>query len=149
MRVPFWISPTTTLLRKAMARHRTRLKGVLIFTICSAALALSSQVVTGCPKFNGLECAGHGTCVHQDGGVACQCAEGYIHADCSTANYCIKNCSGFGTCIPPSQHTLFTAPDTPGTCVCHEGFSGPYCEELDAYKKPPPEGIEASRSTHA
>jgi len=133
-----------------MAALSTRAKGppsggvrlLHLLSLAAPLLAARYTPITGCPKYGGQECAGRGVCTQQSGGVACVCAEGYMHADCSTANFCLKNCSGVGSCIPPSRHTQQAAPLTPGTCACEPGFSGPYCETVDGASNPAPAGCE-------
>jgi len=122
------------------APSATVVRAALLLSIVAAAVGGRYTPVTGCPVYagNGQECAGRGTCVQDSGGFTCHCVSGYIHADCSTADFCMKNCSGVGTCIRPPAHVLHLQPNTPGTCACKAGYKGAYCDQIEELNVPQP-----------
>jgi len=85
-----------------------------------------------CPHFEGLECAGHGSCTRAQGGAVCLCDEGYGRSDCAMAEGCVNNCGGEsrGQCIQPTAARRREDPLVTGWCACHLGFVGSSCSEV-------------------
>ena len=63
----------------------------------------------------GLDCGGHGSCVHTFSGQKCVCVKGWIGNDCRTP-VCDKECGNYGKCIAPNE------------CKCAVGWTGPQCK---------------------
>lgn len=67
----------------------------------------------GCPKVDGVECAGKGTCAS---GV-CTCDAGFIGSDCA-----LTDCPGSPRCSDDGSGSAGTCDTSLGLCTCADGF---------------------------
>ena len=88
-----------------------------------------------CPVgFSGDDCGGNpctpnpcmngGACEPTATAYQCECTAGFLGFTCDIPNPCTNNpCSNNGTCVVP-------AGSTNASCICAEGYSGVYCDDV-------------------
>ena len=78
-----------------------------------------------CPDYEGVMCAGHGTCSDAGGSVACVCDRGYA------GDVCQHKCPSppNGTICSQNGRCTFNATTQTAYCACQSGFTGEACAQ--------------------